>query len=510
MSPTNLIKKALHDLLDQEVFSFLNDLAKEFPQAETYLVGGAVRDIILGRETKDYDFVIRHVTHQELSAFLTKHGQVDYVGRVFGVFKFVPNDAGQPFEAIDIALPRTEQVHTGTGAYKDFAVQTDPALPIERDLERRDFSINAIAVNVVTGDIIDPHDGLTAIKQKIISTVGSAEARLNEDFSRILRGLRLACQLGFTIEDKTWSALIALIKQGVLTRQDRDSIWIVPRETIGKEFVKTFHADPPRAFELFATSGLFSELIPEMDAMKNCPQPLPWHAEGDVFTHTKLAVAHLAGSKLWQKYFPDTKPNALTAIAVLLHDIAKPPCLKTPERDGTDRIRFDEHEPVGAEMVRAIAERLALSALPHDTPLHVDTNKLAWLVGHHLILLHADPENMRHTTIEKYFFSDKPGQELLQLSLCDTGATIHADTGKPYLDSLNAMLKRITEIAALKAERDRLPPALLDGHEIMRELKLPPSQKIGELLTELRELQLSGTIKTKDEARLALKKKMRA
>ena len=324
-------KKIAHLIEQEPGLSFLGEFLRAFPQGDIFLVGGAVRDAILGRETKDFDFVVRNVPHQKLSAFLNTRGRVDYVGRVFGVFKFIPHASGQTVEPIDIALPRTEHVHAGTGGYKDFDIQTDPALAIEHDLERRDFSINAIAVNVHTQEIVDPAHGLDAIKKKNIVTVGDPQLRFNEDFSRILRGMRLSCQLDFEIEATTWTAMVELIRAGALIRQDKQEMWIVPRETIGKEFVRALYSNPPRAFELFESSGLFKSLIPEMEAMKNCPQPLPWHAEGDVFTHTKLAIDHLAGSKLWKRYFADKKPNALTCVAVLLHDIAKPPCLKTPE-----------------------------------------------------------------------------------------------------------------------------------------------------------------------------------
>lgn len=501
------LRKQISALVRQ--FPFIRSLLKAFPKSEMYLVGGAVRDLLLDRQTKDYDFVVRGVAPEALEKFLSEHGQVDLVGRVFGVFKLVPgHDRGStPFtlEPFDIALPRTEHVLSGTGGYKDFTVQSDASLPITADVERRDFTINAMAVNLDTAELLDTVGGLKDLKQKIIRTVGDPADRLNEDYSRILRGIRLACQLNFVIKKETWKTMRELVLAGAFTKKIHEN-WVVPRETLGKEFVKTLYLHPSRAFSLFEDTGIFGELIPEITAMKDCPQPLPWHNEGDVFVHTKMAVDHLDGSELWKKYFGDKKPSALTCVTVLLHDIAKPPCLKTPERDGTDRIRFDEHEPVGAKMSREICDRLALSSWPSDSPLHVDPDKLAWLVGHHLILLHADPENMRNTTIERYFFNqNNPGQELLELSLCDTGATIHTDTGLPYLDSLNAMLKRIKELEKLKAEQDRLPPPLLNGNEIMSFLNIPPGPEVGAIIEELRERQLSNAIKTKEEAELFVK-----
>ena len=482
-------------------FPVIRELLKTFPGSEMYLVGGAVRDLLSDRPTKDYDFVVRNIPPDQLEKFLSERGQVDYVGRVFGVFKFMPKDkTHEEIEPLDIALPRTEHVLAGSGAYKDFEVQSDYTLPITADLERRDFTINALAVNLATKQLLDPHGGLKDLEQELLRTVGDPTARLSEDYSRILRGLRFACQLKFKIEEQTWHEMRRLILEHVFTKKINEQ-WVVPRETIGKEFVKALYFHPSQAFALFERSGVFKTLLPEIEAMKGCPQPLPWHGEGDVFVHTEMAVRHLDGSPLWQKYFNDQKPSALTCVTVLLHDIAKPPCLKTPERDGTDRIRFDEHEPVGAKMALEICERLGLSSWDANSPLHVNPDKLAWLIGHHLILLHADPDTMRNTTIERYFFNpNNPGPELLELSLCDTGATIHEDTNLPYLDSLDAMLRRIKELAKLQAEKNRLPPPLLDGNEIMEILHLAPGPEVGALLNELRERQLSGTIKTKEAA----------
>lgn len=481
-------------------FPFITELLKEFKEAEIYLVGGAIRNFLLGLPTKDYDFVVRNIPPQDLERFLSEHGQVDFVGRVFGVFKFTPIGLNESLEALDIALPRTEHALQHSGAYRDFSVQSNANLPIEEDLQRRDFTINAMAVNLANHNLVDPTGGLADLKNKVMRAVGQPQERLAEDFSRILRGIRLACQLDFQIEANTWQAMTKLIADEVLNKQI-DAEWIVPRETIGKEIIKVFSIKPTRAFELFDSSGLFKSLIPEIEAMKNCPQPLPWHNEGDVFEHTKLTLTHLEGTKLWRQYFKDKRPSALTCIAALLHDIAKPTCLTTPEKDGADRIRFNEHEVEGGKMARQVAERLAFSTLPAGTDLHVDIDKLDWLISHHLLLLHADPETLRHTTVERYFFTEQnPGQELLELSLCDTGATIHADTKKPYLDSLDGMLKRIQEIAKLKAQEDRLPPPLLNGNEIMKLLGIPPGPKIGEVLNQLREEQLAGKLTTKEAA----------
>jgi len=143
-------------------FLFIQNFFATFSQGEVYLVGGAVRDILLERTTKDYDFVVGNVKAKELEDFFAKIGEIDLVGKSFGVLKFVPHGfkvGENNFEAIDVALPRTE-VAGMSGGYKDFEVQSDPNLSIEEDLSRRDFTINALAWDLKNKKIIDEFDGL--------------------------------------------------------------------------------------------------------------------------------------------------------------------------------------------------------------------------------------------------------------------------------------------------------------------------------------------------------------
>jgi len=194
----------LNQLKNKDELGFLNKLINEKRGVEIYFVGGTVRDLILadfqGTEfkIKDIDIVIRNIEAAELENFLNKFGKVNLVGKTFGVFKFVPNDI-RIEEPIDIALPRSEEAFR-TGGYRDFIIQSEPSLPIEVDLSRRDFTINAIAIDYKKANIIDPYNGISDIKKKSIKAVGNPFERFTEDFSRILRAIRFACQLNFRIE----------------------------------------------------------------------------------------------------------------------------------------------------------------------------------------------------------------------------------------------------------------------------------------------------------------------
>lgn len=530
---------------------FIITLKKQFPDAKIYLVGGMVRDLFLGRESKDYDFVIGGVPPKKLETLLKKLGATNLVGKRFGVFKFTPKNSNL---MLDIALPRTEHAW-GTGGYRDVETQSDWRLPIEKDLARRDFTINAMALELgmrnkvpthyihsrmeksgsrpCVGklgimDLTDPFGGLTDLKKKLIKTVGQPEERFKEDYSRMLRGLRFACQLNFDIETKTHATIKRLIKQ--INSLDKQKERIVPYEVISKEFLKSLVVNPLKTIDLWDEAGALKQLTPELLKMQGCPQPPEFHKEGDVWTHTYLALGNLntMGFKRFVRSLPPSFQNEplispTLVLAVLFHDLGKPYTIKTPERDGVDRIRTNEHDSVGAKLAKQIGERLRLSSVPN---LHCNLDHLAWLIQHHLLTVHGDPMNFTNRTIEKYFFNPLvPGGDLLKLIYCDQMASFvkgkppHLPNllasqgdkkikskfdrcgGKPQLGSLPRLVKRIKMLLGGLHQTKHLPPPLLDGREIMTILKLKPGRLIGDLKDRLREAQLAGKVKNKKQAK---------
>lgn len=476
--------------LRKSQFAFLRALRKH-PGAGVYVVGGFVRDLLLRRESTDVDVVVSGVPKTVLVKLLKEHGRVSFVGKVFGVYKFVPRGM-HGSDAIDIALPRVDLPKGRTGAYRDIDVVSRPDLPIQEDLRRRDFTVNALAWDVVHASLVDVGTGLADLRAKKLRTVGRAEERFQEDFSRMLRGLRFACQLGFTFDRQTWSALAANIHHLNDRRRGED---VVPRESIAKELLKTFWLDPVNAFDLYDRSGAFGVLMPELLAMKKCPQPKPYHMEGSVWAHTKLALERLS-SPAFQRRFPG-KPDAELVLATLFHDIGKPPTLKTPRKDGVDRIRFDGHDVVGGRLAHAIATRLKLSSQDADSPLHVNPDHLHWLISLHLLLLHDRAREMKLSTIERYFITHPLGTKLQQLILADSLATL-PPSGRPYLAHLTSLW---TVLSSIQRHGAKPPVALLSGHEVMELVHLESGPDVGLLLRRLREAQLQRLVKTKRQAR---------
>lgn len=512
MDYQKIISKFIKRLDQEGVLDFAKKLNKKFPQSEVYLVGGAVRDALLNLpDEKDYDFVVRKVSIKELERFLAKEGKIFLVGKRFGVFKFFPkkNKSNIP---LDIAIPRQEYA-LGTGGYRDFKVQSNPNLAIIDDLSRRDFTINAMAIAIAQNQklniknqkyeskikdnvLVDAFNGLDDLQNKIIRTVGNPEDRFKEDYSRMLRALRFSCQLNFQIEEKTWQAIRNLsLHLNDLHNKER----VAPYEVIAKEFLKSFYCDPLKALDIYDESGVLKFLIPELLMMKGCSQPENYHSEGDVWTHTKLALKNLNSARFKKQFISQgkEKPKLELILAIIFHDIAKPLTIKTPEKDGTDRIRFNEHDFLGAELTRKIFERLKISSCAE---FPVNPEKVSWMIKHHLLLLQGGIEEMKNNTIEKYFFNSKfNGQDLLKLFVADALASI-PKKGRPNLINFRKMLKRIEDLKKLSKEKTRLPKSILDGHEIMKNFNLAPGKQIGELLNILREEQLAQRVKNKKEA----------
>lgn len=478
--------------------AFLPELFERFPKSEWYLVGGSVRDFLLQRgEQKDFDFVVRNVALQELEDVLSKMGSVALAGRNFGVLKFVPEGG----EEIDIAWPRTERAG-GSGGYRDFEVQADPELPIESDLARRDFTMNAVAWDIRNQRFIDPFGGRGDIERKIIKAVGEPAERFAEDYSRMLRALRFACQLGFAFDSATWEGITRHMehiddvrpKKGAPGESER----VVPYETVGKEWIKAASADPVKCLDLYERSGALFRLMPELEWLAACEQSPDHHSEGDVWTHTKLAVSKLASPE-FAAMFPGERASAETFFAVLLHDVAKP---ATAARQGA-AITFYGHEEKGAPVAKHIAERLHFSNYKGGG---VSPERLDWLVKMHLFPHVVNLAEVKRTTLMKYFFKDPlAGRELLHLAFADASASL-PDGGAPQLETLKGLLPLLAEIAKQFEGKLAQPPKLVSGEDIMEATGAVPGPEIGRILEAVREGQLRGEINTREDAMILLLK----
>lgn len=488
------LSSLLHRLRADPHLAFLRGLAPGL----VYLVGGAVRDALLGRETKDLDFVVVGLDPEQVAAALARWGRVEPVeSRAFGVFKFTPAGAGEQY---DVALPRRDR-WTGL-AYKDMAAEWGVSL--EEDLARRDYTINALALSL-EGELRDPFGGQADLAAHRVRAVGEARERFAEDPSRILRGLRLACELGFAVVPETLRAMVEMAEE--VTRLTPYGQTRVAAEVVGAEFLRGLAADPPRLVRLWEETGLLRALLPEAAAMAGTPQPELFHSEGDVLRHTLLALERLAdleppeAQEQWGSPIAFQPRSLHTRLAVLLHDVGKPPTLQPPV-DAADRLRFPGHDAIGARLAGAIVDRLRLSVFPREDPLHVDRERLTFLVGRHMLSAGMAPEQAKLSTLERIFFSpESRGGELLAVLYADIAATV-PPSGEPDFSGYRRLLERLRQVAgALHAQQQarRLPP-LLNGREIMALLGIGPGPEVGRAQEALRELQLEGRLQTREAA----------
>ena len=405
---------------------------------EALLAGGCVRDTLLKVHPKDYDIATSATPDQVAQLF----PNCISVGAVFGVQTVVLNDV-----QYEVATFRSDGKYSD-GRRPDSVEFCDA----QHDAERRDFTVNALFMNPETNEIIDYVNGQSDLSNRCIRAVGDPETRFGEDHLRLLRAVRFSSQLDFEIEADTYAALCtqASLLKGISAeriRNELERILTQPRAS--------------QAFQILLDTGLLAAFLPELIATVDCQQPPEYHPEGDVFTHTLLLLDHLES------------PTFTLAMAALLHDIGKP-VTQTFE----DRIRFNQHEKVGASMTDSICNRLHLS--------NDHTDRITWLVAQHMRIGVAP--DMRESK-RKRLVREEGFDELLKLMRVDCLAS-HGDL------STYAWLKDYSENMP---PEDVHPEPLLTGNDLI-ELGYVPGPLFKEILTALEDAQLEGEIDQRDAA----------
>jgi poly(A) polymerase len=407
---------------------------------EAYLAGGCVRDRLLGRQPQDYDVA----TSAPPEAVQGLFPRTIPVGAQFGVILVV--ERGARFE---VATFRSDDAYVD--GRRPSAVHFGSA---QDDACRRDFTINALFEDPLTGEIHDFVEGVADLRAGVIRAIGDATARIAEDRLRMLRAVRFAARLGFRIDPATRAAVVAAAP----TLPD------MAAERIGDEVVKILtEGSARRGFELLDATGLLPVVLPEVARMHGVAQSPDHHPEGDVWEHTLLLLDQLAPG------VPET-----LALGALLHDVAKPLCAG---RKG-DRITFYGHPTTGANLAVEICQRLRRSRATWE--------RVDYLVRHHLRLVQA-PE-MRLATLKKMLGEDG-FPELSRLARLDALASS---------GDLRFVLFCERRKAELGAEALR-PPRLLGGTELLA-LGYRAGPRIGEILRALEDAQLEGEVRTREDA----------
>jgi len=407
------------------------------------LAGGCVRDMLLGREAKDYDVATSARPEQVVKLF----PGAKTVGAHFGV---VVVRVGKS-DFVEVATFRSDGSYSD-GRRPDSVIFSTP----EMDAERRDFTVNGLFYDPLAKKIIDHVGGENDLKMGLLRAIGVAKDRFEEDRLRLMRCVRFATVLGFDIEHATWESVCGLA----------DKITSVSIERIREEFIKIMlHENRVRGFDLLVNSGLMKHILPEILVLQDCEQPPQFHPEGDVFIHTRLMLSLLPA----QVSLP-------LVMSVLLHDIAKP---ATQTRDAdTGRIRFNGHDKLGAEMTGEIMRRLKF---PNDV---IEPTVVA--VEHHMTFMEV--KKMRTATLKRMLSRPTMDDELALHRVDCLGSN-----GK--LDNYDFMLAKREEFA----NAPLVPPRLINGGDLIKQ-GWSAGPAMGRLLNSLQTLQLEGILKTKDEA----------
>jgi len=415
-------------------------------KGKIYEVGGAVRDKYISPilPDKDKDYLITGIPLDELCSLLSGFGKVDLVGKSFGVIKFLPFKKFNGEHVFDVALPRKEY-STGQG-HKDFKVEYDHNLRVEDDLSRRDFTINAMAEDLSTKELVDPLNGRKDIKRRLIRITNLNSFR--DDPLRMLRGVQFAARFEFELEKNTLKSL----------QENADLISTVSSERIQEELNKLLLKAkyPSVGFRLMQKVGLLEKILPELASCVGVTQPGGYHAY-DVFEHSILTV--------------DFAPRDLVIrLAALFHDISKPET-KVPTQDGAT---FYGHEKRGARLTQKVLQRLRYS--------NQTIEQVTLLVDKHMFTTGVTDKGVRRLI-------RKMGQEFV-FSLLDLRRADVAAQGK------EGSTKDVDELEErIRLELERKPPFGLkdlevNGNDIMNTFNIPPSPLVGQVLNYLLELVL--------------------
>src|SRR5438874_4921752 len=411
---------------------------------QALLVGGCVRDLLLGREPADFD-VATDATPVEVAGLFPESVAV---GAQFGVI-LIPKDGLK----VEVATFRSDFGYSD-GRHPDRVVYAETA---ERDVQRRDFTINGLLMRHDSGDVLDFVGGQKDLDAGIIRAIGDPERRFAEDKLRMMRAARFAARFGFAIEAATFRAI----------RHHVAEIAQVSPERLREELTKMLtEGAARRAFELLEETALLQQVLPEIASMKGVEQPPEFHPEGDVWIHTRLMLEKL-----------EKGASPTLAWGVLLHDVGKPPTFQSAEQTG-DRIRFNHHVDVGVRMAETICRRLRFS--------NEHSEQIVALVGNHMKF--GAVEEMRASTLKKF----------VRLPRFEEHLTLHrldCLSSHRHLDSYE-FVRRFLEVTPPEQVR---PERLLTGDDLQT-MGFQPSPLCSRILRALEDAQLEGQIATREEA----------
>ena len=408
---------------------------------KAFWVGGAVRDILLGRIPDDVDIVTTLLPQEVLQAFPDSQ----LIGACFGVV-LIKMD-GFVFE---VATSREERLYLDGRRPEEVKFTQD----LELDVKRRDFTVNAMLYDPFEKVVIDYNGGLRDAEKRLLRVVGDPQERFAEDHLRMFRAVRFAAKLGFNLDEEAFLTIkkMAHLTGNLATERVRQELEMM---LTGK--------DPVRALQLLKSSGLLAVWLPEVDALEGVHQYEKYHPEGDVWQHTLLMFRNL-----------EEPPEVNLAWSILLHDIGK----KVTFSCGSDCIpHFYCHESIGGDMVQVIADRLCFSNEQRECITHAVVNHMRF----------AHVREMRQAKLKR-LLAEK--NFLLELEL----HRLDCKSSNGLMDTYS-FLKDLLE----NMPSSKLPEPLINGHDLIK-LGFEPGSNFKNMLNSVMDAQLEGVVSTKSEA----------
>lgn len=425
---------------------------------ESYFVGGGVRDELMGEPAHDID-VATSAKPEEIEALFQRAYDR---GKQFGVMAV--QSGKYEFE---VATFRSD-----IGIFDHRRPKKVAFTSAEEDSKRRDFTINGLFYDPEQQKIVDYVGGVEDLQNQTIRFIGEPQARIDEDYLRMLRAVRFSCGFGFKIDDESYQAIaenVAKINQ-------------VSSERIRDELTKMFiNENRCQSLNLLSEIGLLKYILPEAEAMKNVSQPPEFHSEGDVWTHTLMAMESLRKPPL----------GAELAWTVLLHDIAKPQTQGFRDHPKS-KITFFEHDVESSQMAEGILKRLKFSNEFIDA--------CTWAISQHMRIIHAFRDMSERK--QKKLFTHPHIDLLLDLTRADLSASLRPN-GKAEMEMYEEALKKKEQFEkeASDEEKEQVKKfTLITGHDIMETLNLPSGPKVGEIKAKIEEAFLEEKISTRKQA----------
>src|ERR1039458_9894996 len=406
---------------------------------QAYLVGGCVRDLLLGRAPKDFD-VATDARPDRVSELFERSEQV---GAHFGVVLVRENTA-----QVEVATFRSDASYSDGGRPDAVRFEADP----RQDAMRRDFTINALLLDPDTNQVLDFTGGREDLRRRVVRAIGAPDERFQEDHLRLIRAVRFAARLGFEIEPATMAALQRL--HGLIVK--------VSPERVRDELARILtEGGARRGFELLDETGLLGDILPEVAAMKGVAQPPEFHPEGDVWTHTLLLLEKLRD------------PTVTLAAGALLHDVGKPPTFRV-----ADRIRFDGHVEEGVRLAHGILTRLRFS--------REEMEQVEALIDNHMRF--KDVSRMKESTLKRFLRLPDFAEHLELHRLDATGSN-------QRLDNYDLARGKFEEYSAEHLQ----PEPLVTGADLIA-MGYQPGPQFSLMLHALEDAQLEGRIRTREES----------